>query len=65
MVITTFSMIIKEMYVNSSHIDIIVIVSVKICPFTVLTIIILTTNNIWYRILLYVIAPTEGLLLSL
>jgi len=32
-IIRTFFMIIKEMYVNSSHIDITMIVIVKICPF--------------------------------
>jgi len=30
-IITTFSMIIKEMYMNSSYIDIIMIIAVKIC----------------------------------
>jgi len=28
---TTFSMIVKEMYVNSSHIDITMIIIIKIC----------------------------------
>jgi len=32
MVITTFFMIVKEMYVNSSYIDITMIIAVKICP---------------------------------
>jgi len=30
---TTFSMIVKEMYVNSSHIDTTMIIIVKICSF--------------------------------
>jgi len=32
-IIRIFSMIIKEMYVNSNHIDITMIIIVKICPF--------------------------------
>jgi len=40
-------MIVKEMYVNSSYIDITMIITVKMLIHVVLTIVILMISNIW------------------